>query len=50
MPAKEAQEAFDGVEATYYDRVDGPSNQVGFLAQHESGKKFDDRELMRLDY
>ena len=61
MPAEEAQEAFDGVEATYYDPVDGPSNQVGFVAQQveASGalgkrlcklKRFDDRELMTLDY
>ena len=33
MPAEEAQEAFDAVEAQYYDRVDGPANQVGFVAQ-----------------
>ena len=61
VPAEEAQEAFDGVEATYYDPVDGPSNQVGFVAQQveASGalgkrlcklKRFDDRELMTLDY
>ena len=31
--AEEAQQCFDGVEATFYDRVDGPANQVGFVAQ-----------------
>ena len=59
--AEEAQQCFDGVEATFYDRVDGPANQVGFVAQQveASGtlgkslcklKKFEDRELMTLDY
>ena len=59
--AEEAQQCFDGVEATFYDRLDGPANQVGFVAQQveASGplgkslcklKKFEDRELMTLDY
>ena len=61
MLAEEAQQCFDNVEATFYDRVDGPANQVGFVAQQveASGtlgkslcklKKFEDRELMTLDY
>eukprot|EP00439_Symbiodinium_sp_Y106_P028184 s5222_g3.t1 len=47
-------------EAQYYDRIDGLANQVGFVAQQveASGpwaracelKKFEDRELMTLDY
>ena len=56
--AEEAQQCFDGVEATFYDRLDGPANQVGFVAQQVEAlgkslcklKKFEDRELMTLDY
>ena len=61
VPAEQVQEAFNAVEAQYYDRVDGPANQVGFVAQQveASGalgkrlckvKRFEDRELMTLDY
>ena len=54
VSAEEAQQCFDGVEATFYDRLDGPANQVGFVAQQVEasgplGKSLY-RELMTLDY
>ena len=59
IPQDQAQETFDKLEPQYYDRVDGPADQIGFVAQDVEAagplgkaltKTLEDRELMTLDY
>ena len=60
-PIPQAQKTFDKLEPQYYDRVDGPADQIGFVAQDVEAagplgkalcrtKTLEDRELITLDY
>ena len=59
IPQKQAQQLFDELEPKIYDRVEGPKDQIGFVAQDvlaagELGKALckpmGDGELLALDY
>ena len=56
IPQKQAQQLFDELEPKIYDRVEGPKDQIGFVAQdvRELGKALckpmGDGELLALDY
>ena len=61
IPAKDLQRTFDALEPLYYDRVEGPTQQIGFIAQDVQAtgdlgealcktKNLDGRDLMALDY
>ena len=59
IPQKQAQQLFDELEPKIYDRVEGPKDQIGFVAQDvlaagELGKvlckPMGDGELLALDY